>query len=90
MIRYRDFVPGMIERAGLGGPARYEPLSQAVDMMNHWVGANDIKVVSIETVVLPNIHRPQAAGSDDTALETVSQYATTWHQLVRVWYRWED
>ena len=90
MIRYRDFVPGLVEKAGLDGPARYEPFSHTVEMMNNWVTANGIDVVTVETVVLPNLHRPQAGGSDDTSLEAAAQYATTWHQFLRVWYRWDE
>ena len=90
MIRFRDFVPTLLERASLDGPARYEPFSQAVEMMNNWVSANDIDVVTVETVVLPNMHRPQAGGPDTASLESVPQYATTWHQFVRVWYRWDE
>ena len=41
MIRFRDFVPNMLAKASLDGPARYEPFSQAVEMMNNWVSAND-------------------------------------------------
>jgi hypothetical protein len=47
----------------------------------------NIEVVNIETVVLPNIHDELEEGSMDTNLDTMSNSTSSWNQFVRVWYR---
>jgi hypothetical protein len=56
--------------------------------LNQWVHENqNLEVVNIETVVLPNIHDSQEEGSQDTELWTGGESSSQWYQLLRIWYR---
>lgn len=86
MIRYFDFVPPQFSPAGFLRSAQYGTLEQALDMANQWIQQAGVKVINIETVVLPNIHRQGEEGSSDPALRTSGEVASYWHQFIRVWY----
>ncbi len=88
MLAYRDFVPRMITPAARMQRAEFESLQTALDDGNDWVKSNDVDVVNVETVVLPNIHHPHEEGSEDVDLRHDDDFVhTQWHQFVRVWYR---
>jgi hypothetical protein len=54
MLRYQDFVPKMTKPAAFLSPAEHESFDAALTEANRWIKENEIKVVSIETVVLPH------------------------------------
>jgi hypothetical protein len=58
MICFLDFEPRQLEAPGLFKGARMEDLDTVLADLNAWVAKNGAEVISIETVVLPNIHRP--------------------------------
>ena len=87
MIRYQDFVPQMTGQAALFTPATYEPFDAALALANKWVKENGIRVIQIETVVLPNIWSRWEEGSQDTSLATSGESASHWHQFIRIWYQ---
>jgi hypothetical protein len=86
MIRFRDFVPRMLEAPGLFRGGEYESFDVALDAVNQWVQANRVRIVNIETVVLPNIWSRYEEGSDDVALGTSGEMPSHWHQFIRCWY----
>ena len=86
MIRYQDFVPKQTKEWGLLSPAEYESFDAALAAANKWIKENEIKVLNVETVVLPNIWGRYEEGSADAALATPDGTFNTWHQFVRVWY----
>ena len=57
--------------------------------MNEWVEANDIEVVNVETLLLPNIHQNNEEGPPTryTARLTLGKSPSIWFQVLRVWYR---
>lgn len=89
MIAYQDFVPKRKTAGSLLRKAEFESFDAAVEAANEWIKQNSVKVVTIETVVLPNIHAPDLygvqEGTRDADLLTMSGWAG-WHQFVRVWY----
>jgi hypothetical protein len=87
MIEFRDFVPEVVSEAALFKAAEYEPLDAAVTAANRWIHELKIKVINIETVVLPNIWSRWEEGSTDTSLGTSGDSPSHWHQFIRVWYR---
>ena len=90
MIRYRDFVPTMRSASSYLRQPEFESLDEALAQCNDWVKSNDVDLVSIETVVLPNIHQPHEEGSSDVDLRQDDEFVhTRWHQFVRVWFRGE-
>lgn len=85
MLRYRDFVPQMTKPAALFSPAEHESFDAALAAANIWIKEDEIRVVSVETVVLPNIWNRFEEGSRDTSLG-VGDSVSFWHQFIRVWY----
>ncbi len=85
MIAYQDFVPQKKTEGGLFKEAEYESFDVAVEAANKWIKQNSIKVINIETVLLPNLSLEGQEGTQDADLPTMSGWAN-WHQFVRVWY----
>jgi hypothetical protein len=86
MIRYQDFVPQMTKAPAFFSPAEHESLDQALAAANAWIKENEIRVLNVETVVLPNIWGRFEEGSTDPSLVTDNGLPVRWHQFVRVWY----
>ena len=90
MISFKDFVPEMISQPGFLKAAEHESFDEAVAAANLWIHQNKIKVVNIETVVLPNIWLRWEEGSTDGSIGTSGDSPSHWHQFERVWYRAES
>src|SRR2546430_16799671 len=86
MLRYQDFVPKMTKPAAFLSPAEHESFDAALTAANRWIKENEIRVVNVETVVLPNIWSRYEEGSRDPSLGTSGESPSFWHQFVRVWY----
>ncbi len=86
MIKYRDFVPQEIQAPGFLKPGQHETLDQAVAEVNRWLAESHVKLISIETVALPNIWSRWEEGSSDGELSTSGESLSRWHQFVRCWY----
>lgn len=84
MFAYRDFAPGALKGARWFQGATYETFDAAVAAANSWIAADAVKVINVETVVLPNIDAPGQGGTADAQLWTASM--ANWYQFVRVWY----
>jgi hypothetical protein len=94
MIAFRDFVPRQLRgpRFGFSPTAvqgEYDTFDAAVAAANEWRSRESIRVINVETVVLPNIWEGGEAGSTDPALGTLAR-APVWHQFVRVWYEKQE
>lgn len=87
MIQYRDFVPEMLAAPKLFKAGEYESLEAAIEAANSWIKEYDVRIVNIETVVLPNIWSRYEEGTSDVALGTSGEMPSHWHQFVRVWYQ---
>jgi UTP-glucose-1-phosphate uridylyltransferase len=94
MIACQDFVPNRLREYSKGlteqlfflptNQGEYETFGAAIAAANEWIKDNSVRVVGIETVVLPNIWEDWEQGSQDPALRTF--HKPIWHQFVRVWY----
>ena len=87
MLKYRDFVPREISASGFLKPGEYESFDHAVEAANDWLSDNQIRLLKIETVVLPNIHSRWEEGTTDAAIRTSGDSPSQWHQFLRVWYQ---
>lgn len=87
MIRYKDFTPRQTAKGGIFKAPTYEELSQTLATANAWIAEKQIKVINIETVVLPNMHNMGEEGSEDVQLHTSGEMGTYWYQFIRVWYQ---
>ena len=86
MLKYRDFVPQEIVPPGLISQGQHESFDHALESLNQWLSQTNVNVVSIETVVLPNIWSRWEQGSSDASLGTSGESVSRWHQFVRCWY----
>ena len=91
MIRFQDFAP---KRTGTAkvlifSSAIYEDFAAAAVAASEWIERNQIELVNIETVVLPNMHSQSEEGTVDGSLHTSGERHASWHQFVRVWYRFD-
>ncbi len=87
MLNYKDFVPKQIEAPGFLNPGEHESFDHAVAAANDWIVENDIQVIGMETVVLPNIWSRWEEGSADASIGTSGDTPSRWHQFLRCWYR---
>lgn len=90
MLKYKDFVPKELEAPGFFKEGQHENFDDAVKEVNEWLANNKISLVSLETVVLPNIWSRWEEGSADASLGTSSDAPSRWHQFIRCWYKDES
>jgi hypothetical protein len=90
MIQFQDFVPKMVAGPGFLKLAEYESFEEAIAAANQWIEKKQIQVISLETVVLPNIWNKWEEGTTDASLGTSGESPSHWHQFLRVWYQDED
>ncbi len=86
MLRYIDFVPKQLAEPGFFAPGEHEDFNAAVAAANDWLAGNKVRLINLETVVLPNIWSRWEQGSADASLHTSGENPSRWHQFVRVWY----
>lgn len=87
MLRYIDFVPKMIREPKLLQAGEHENFDACVAAANGWLAAHPgVKLIQLETVVLPNIWSRYEEGSSDAALVASVSYPNQWHQFLRCWY----
>ena len=85
MFNYRDFWPRQLKRGGLVKKAQWQPFEMAMKKANAWVKKEGVKVINIETVVLPNVWESDL-GPEDAKFNTYTDSECIWYQVVRVWY----
>ena len=87
MISFKDFVPSMTSSGGFFSMPTVEQIHDSLARAKEWIAVNNLDVVNIETVVLPNIHDPGEEGSTDAQIRTSGEMSAHWYQFIRVWYR---
>ncbi len=87
MIAFKDFAPEQRSKAGFLRAAQYASFEVAVREAGQWIERENVTIINIETVVLPNMHSPHEEGSTDPELGQSGDFATAWNQFVRVWYQ---
>ena len=90
MLKYKDFVPRQISRPGFFADGEHESFDEAVKAANRWLASNNVTLVNLETVVLPNIWREWEEGSKDASIGTSTDLVSRWHQFLRCWYQTKD
>lgn len=86
MIEFKDFAPEVTRPSSAFKQEQMAELSTAVDDLNKWISRHSYKVISIETLVLPNIHKIYEEGTEDPSLRVGGGEGSRWYQVVRVWY----
>ncbi|REE01584.1 hypothetical protein [Marinoscillum furvescens] len=86
-LQAKDFVPEKT-KGGMFKSGKIQSFDEVLNAANQWISENpSLKIVNVETVVLPNIHDSDEEGSHDTELWTGGESSSHWYQLLRVWYR---
>lgn len=57
MLKFTDFDPRVIDPGGLFKSATMESMGDTLQQVNQWIDEENIDVVNVETVALPNIHK---------------------------------
>ena len=83
MFHFKDFAP-QIKKKGVF-KTDFQTFEEALAAANTWVTNNQIDVVNIETVVLPEMWRED--GTTDTDLTTSGDMMNSWYQFIRIWYK---
>jgi hypothetical protein len=91
MLKFEDFIPERIDKPLLGNPT-YESLKSVLARANDWIGESGLKIVNVETIVLP-LHTAQRRdhyenNSDNTFFPAWPYGQNPWLQIVRVWYEY--
>lgn len=86
MIAYEDFIPQQTSGPGFFSSAEYQSFDEALRAANAFVAGRELKVLNVETVVLPNVWNTSEEGTTDASIRTSGDMASTWHQFIRVWY----
>ena len=86
MLKYKDFVPRQLKAPGVFDHGEHESFDHAVEAANQWLMDNSLQLISLETVVLPNIWSRWEEGSSDASIGT-GEAPSRWHQFLRCWYR---
>ena len=87
MLKYRDFVPTMRAEPSLFKDGEFESFQEAIDAANRWIAEEKIRLINLETVVLPNIWSRFEEGSGDVSLGMSGDSPSRWHQFLRCWYQ---
>lgn len=90
MLKFKDFIPEMTEKPGWLREGTYASFEAAVDAANQWLSVHKVKLVNLETVVLPNIWSRFEEGSTDASIGTSGDSPSRWNQFLRCWYTEED
>ncbi|MBN2313147.1 MAG: hypothetical protein JXM79_04415 [Sedimentisphaerales bacterium] len=83
MFHFKDFAPQIKNKSIF--KVDFQTFEEALAEANTWITQNQIDVVNIETVVLPEMWRED--GTTDTNLTTSGDMMNSWYQFIRIWYR---
>jgi hypothetical protein len=86
MIAFQDFAPAQLSISGGPIASQWEPFDQAVIRANAWIQQYSIRVISVETLLLPNVWNTVARGTLESRMHTSADMANHWFQVVRVWF----
>lgn len=87
MIDFRDFFP-LEQSKRLGGMVKdFEHLREMMVRVNAWIAAENVDVVSVETIIMPR----NTQSEHDQAKAKIDAYgngSSLYHyQMLRVWFR---
>ncbi len=93
MIRFNDFVPQLIKKGGFFSNNEYERIDHCLERMNNWIEDNQINVMNVESLLLPNYyadgHNRYSRSTDPVFSHKTGgdmSRSIHWIQCFRVWY----
>jgi len=89
MYKFKDFRIETYEEQTFMKDASFEDTEQVLLRINSWVEENELVLLNIETLLIPNMfHRSNERTSTKGFFATnPSSQKVTWYQVFRVWYQ---
>lgn len=87
VLAFKDFVP--VQQGtkpalfGLAQTPVFADLEDALVRANQWIAQAGVRVLNVETVVLPNLTETDQSATTTNRHDFMDQ----WRQFIRVWYR---
>ena len=90
MIKYKDFAIKTIKQGNWISKPEFEPLEETLLRLNSWIEENELIVMNVETILMPNIYedgtnRTSSKGAYKS--KEAGGVANLWYQIFRVWYQ---
>ncbi|MDB6026109.1 MAG: hypothetical protein JWM68_2332 [Verrucomicrobiales bacterium] len=82
LIGYKDFFPTILKSGFFSD--EHETIASTVSRANEWIAQANVRVINVETVVLPNVNKIEDASK--IGIYTSGEGSSRWYQLVRVWF----
>lgn len=87
MIKFVDFAVQISTPRSIFNPPKFEPIEETMLRMNAWIEENEISVLNVETLFIPNMHNGVSNDkTEDSYYETKVEEKNKWFQIFRVWY----
>jgi hypothetical protein len=91
MFNFKDFTIQVTQQATKKTDPQFEPLEETMIRLNAWIEENDVTVLNVETLLMPNIFdNINSRTSSNGAFEMVESGSfkrNWWYQIFRVWYQ---
>ncbi len=84
-IQYKDFFPEVLKKSFFS--TTQETVPATVARANAWLAQSGVRLLNIETVVLPNLNK--AGDASEAGIRTSGEISSYWYQVIRVWYESE-
>lgn len=81
-LNHHDFFPEVRKTGSF--TKEHESFASVAARARDWVEREGVRVINVETVLLPNANDPEEC--EDTEFDTSGKSGSYWHQMVRVWY----
>jgi hypothetical protein len=82
LIGYKDFFPVLLKSGFFSN--EHETIAATVSRANEWIAQANVRVINVETVVLPNVKN--AEETSKVGIRTSGEMSSYWYQVVRVWF----
>ena len=90
MIKYKDFAIKTTKPGGWISKPEFEPLEETLLRLNSWIEENELLVMNVETILMPNVYEEGTTRTSSKGAYKSSEPAGTanmWYQIFRVWYQ---
>ena len=87
MLKMKDFLPQPDKPPALFSKQIYETLEDTVAAAGEWLKTSGVKLVQIETVIVPNLRKEDR--SQAARFSVSYSIDSQWYQFIRVWYEEE-
>ena len=90
MIKYNDFAVKVTKPGNWNKKPEIEPLEETLLRLNGWIEENELLVMNVETILMPNVYEKGSTATKSQGAYKSSEpsgIANLWYQIFRVWYQ---